>query len=80
MGLLLLWHQKIKLMKAENQEHGGLQMISVHSVTVVWLKCGSVSYILHRPLGKSIVHLIGFLDTGSVLLFLPAEIGFTWQG
>lgn len=44
------------------------------------LKCGSVSSTLRRPLGKSIVHLIGFLDTGFVLSFLPAEIGFTWQG
>lgn len=28
---------------------------------------------------KNLVHLIGFLDSGFVLPFLPAEIGFTWQ-
>lgn len=44
------------------------------------LKCGSVSSTLRRPLGKSIVHLIGFLDAGFVRSFLPTEIGFTWQG
>lgn len=42
-------------------------------------KCGSVPSTLCRPLGKSIVHLIGFLDAGSMLSFLPAEMSFTWQ-
>lgn len=44
------------------------------------LKCRSEPSPVCRRLGKSMVHLIGFLDTGFVLPFLPAEMGFTWKG
>lgn len=32
-----------------------------------------------RRLGKSMLVLIGFLDAGFVLPFLPAEMAFTWK-
>lgn len=52
--------------------------MSIHCVTAESLNVDQ-SHMLCRPVGKSIEHLIGFLDTGYKLSFLPAEMGFTWQ-